>query len=60
MKRNEIYQNEAARNEAKWNVHKNWKGMQFNETNIPKQNKTEYVETYHRVIGFLVRDSSVV
>jgi hypothetical protein len=46
MKRNEIYQSETERNETKRNVHKNWKGMQFNETNIPKRNKTEYVETY--------------
>jgi hypothetical protein len=56
MKHNEIYRNETKcnvtkfteteRNETKWNVHKNWKGMQFRETNIPKWNKTEYVETY--------------
>jgi hypothetical protein len=46
MKRNEIYQSETERNETKRNVHKNWKGMQFNETKIPKRNKTEYVETY--------------
>jgi hypothetical protein len=46
MKRSEIYRNETERNKTKWNVHKNWKGMQFSETNIPKQNKTEYVETY--------------
>ena len=31
--RNEIY-----RNGTKQNVHKNWKGMQFSKTNIPKQN----------------------
>jgi hypothetical protein len=49
MKRNEIYQSETERNETKRNVHKNWKGMQFNETNIPKRNKTEYVETYMSV-----------
>jgi hypothetical protein len=49
MKWNEIYRNETERNETKWNVHKNWKGMQFNETNIPKRNKTEYVETYMSV-----------
>ena len=46
MKRNGIYQSETERNETKGNVHKNWKGMQFNETKIPKRNKTEYVETY--------------
>ena len=44
MKRSEIYRNETERNETKWNVHKNWKGMQFSETNIPKRNKTEYVD----------------
>jgi hypothetical protein len=45
MKRNEIYRNEMKRNETNWNVHKNWKGTQFSETNIPKRNITEYVET---------------
>ena len=44
---NEIYRNETERKETKWNVHKNWKGMQFSETNIPKRNKTEYVETHY-------------
>ena len=46
MKHNKIYRNETERNETKWNAHKNWKGMQFSEMNIPKRNKTEYVETY--------------
>jgi hypothetical protein len=59
MKRNEIYQNETKRNETyrtlpkrngternKMKCTKNWKGMQFSETNIPKRNKTEYVEIY--------------
>jgi hypothetical protein len=55
MKHNEIYRNETERNETKWNVHKNWKGMQFSETNIPKRNKTEYVETCpFRYISFRV------
>jgi hypothetical protein len=40
MKRNEIYLNETERKETKCNVDKNWKGMQFSETNIPKQNKS--------------------
>ena len=40
MKRNEIYLNETERKETKCNVHKNWKGMQFSKTNIPKQNKS--------------------
>ena len=46
MKRSEIYRNETERNKTNWNAHKNWKGMQFSETNILKRNKTEYVETY--------------
>ena len=46
MKRNEIYRSETERYETKCNVHKNWKGMQFSETNIPKRNKTKYVEIY--------------
>ena len=48
-KRNVTKFTAAKRNETKWNVHKNWKGMQFRETNIPKRNKTEYVETYMSV-----------
>jgi hypothetical protein len=31
-KRNEMKRNEIYRNETEWNVHKNWKGMQFTET----------------------------
>jgi hypothetical protein len=46
MKRSEMKRNEIYRNETERNVHKNWKGMQFSEMNIPKQNKTDYVETY--------------
>jgi hypothetical protein len=33
----ETERNLPKRNETKWNVHKNWKGMQFSETNIPKR-----------------------
>jgi hypothetical protein len=32
MKPSEIYRNETERDETQWNVHKNWKGMQFSET----------------------------